>query len=403
MISLELFDRARCTREQKASVITTALDILNLAEQARREGILSLEEVIENCSQPFLQKLLMMVVDSVDPEVIRSVGETSIAMSALSGQELLEAMIILEGALSIQKGDNPYILHLLLSAYLGNDVDLLDYEDPLHLNDSPIAETESKATPQERGVEMQSIAEDIRNGIMLTDIQITSLESSCRASNPFQDMQTEIAAIALMYMDENARMVAMNSLTTEKQSYVLQAICELSDFDAASFIELARSSLQNMVNVMQANYRPAGGFGAAAALLRSLPRQSVNIILENLKKAKPELAIRLHDSLFTFEDIIFIEDLAMQKVIREVDSIDLTHALKGASPAISAKFFNNVSARVARALREDMEFMGPILIADIKEARKKIITIIRHLEECGDVVLIYPDEDRELMTRADLI
>jgi flagellar motor switch protein FliG len=115
--------------------------------------------------------------------------------------------------------------------------------------------------------------------------------------------------------------------------------------------------------------------------------------MEDVEKSKPEIAIQLRDSLITFDDIVFIDDRSIQKVIREVDTFDFTRALKGASDAVTGKFFNNVSARAGRALREDMEFMGPVMIADIKDARQRIIAIIRQLEESGELVISYPEED----------
>jgi len=266
MISLELFDRAQCTREQKAGVVMTALDLLDLAHRSRREGLLSLEESIDTCTKPFLKKLLSMVCDSVEPEVVRSVGETSISISSLSGHELLDAMVTLEGALSIQKGENPHVTYLLLSAYLGNDVDLLDYEDPLQLQELNTIELEATETRREVGVDIQSIDKNIHNEIPLTDDQIISLNSSKMASNPFQDMQVEVLAIAMMYMEENTRRKVIESLSLQKQSEVIKAIYVMSDFDTASFIELARSALQDIVNVLQTNYKPAGGLGDALAL-----------------------------------------------------------------------------------------------------------------------------------------
>ncbi len=395
MINLDFFDRAQCTREEKTGAVLIALELLALSEQARRKGILSIEfeELIETCSKPFLRTLIRMVVDVVDPEVIQSIGETRIKMSGASGSELLESMISLEGILSLQKGDNPYILYLLLSAFLGNDADLLEYSDPLHLQDSSTEIPDSAAPQKEDGVDLQSIERNIQNGFPLNENQIAHLGSNQWTGNPFQDMQSDLLAIVMMYMDDKSSTATMKSLTQPKQSEVIKEIFRLSDFDAASFIELARTSLQNMVNTLQKNYKPSGGPAAAANLLKSLSRGSIYGIMESLRETEPALAEQLRNGLFTFDDMTLLDDRSIQKVIREVDNNDLIWALTGASPAVTTKFFNNMSARAARMLRRDMDYWRVTKIAAIKEAQQKIITIVRHLEDCGKLIIERPDDE----------
>jgi hypothetical protein len=393
MLSLELLDRARCTREQKAPAVATALELLELSEEARHGGILSLEEHIASCRVPFLGKMLNMIIDSVEPEIVRHVGEMSIAMPALTAAETLEALMIVEGVLSIQKVENPHILFLLLSAYLGPDADLLCYPDPLHFNDPAAVLNEVTELPQERGIDLQNNEKDTRDELMAGDEQVTNLNSSGNLGDPLQYMQTEFVLSAMKNMNKNARSAMMKSLTVEKQSEVVQAICGLDNFDAADFMVISMLTLKNMVEVMRTFYKPDGGSLAAAELLRSLPRRTISRIIEEIGKAKPDIAGQLRDSLFLFDDIVLIEDRSMQKVIRKAGTADTTYALLGASDAVTQKFFNNVSVWVAKTIKDDMVHYWYVRIAEIKEARQRIIAIIRHLEECGEVVIAYPDED----------
>jgi flagellar motor switch protein FliG len=90
-----------------------------------------------------------------------------------------------------------------------------------------------------------------------------------------------------------------------------------------------------------------------------------------------------------FDIIITLHDLAIQKILREVDSYEIAKALKGENETIKEKIFNNMSKRAAKMLKEDMECMGPIRTSDVKEAQEKILMIIRHLEEVGEIVIAY--------------
>jgi hypothetical protein len=89
----------------------------------------------------------------------------------------------------------------------------------------------------------------------------------------------------------------------------------------------------------------------------------------------------------SFQVITSLDDRATQKMLREVDAIDLAKALKGAAEDIQDKIFKNMSARAAQMIKEDMEYMGPVRVAEVNESRKKITDIIRHLEQTGEIII----------------
>jgi flagellar motor switch protein FliG len=91
--------------------------------------------------------------------------------------------------------------------------------------------------------------------------------------------------------------------------------------------------------------------------------------------------------MFVFEDIVMLDDRAIQRVLRETDSQELAKALKVVATAVQDRIFNNISKRAAAMLKEDMEYMGPIRLMDVEDAQQKIVSIIRHLEETGEIVV----------------
>ena len=107
----------------------------------------------------------------------------------------------------------------------------------------------------------------------------------------------------------------------------------------------------------------------------------------------PELAEEIKKRMFVFEDIVMLDDRSIQKVMREVDSQELAKALKSVDTEVQDKIFRNMSKRAAGMLKEDMEFMGPIRLKDVEEAQQKIVSIIRHLEDTGEIVIARAGEE----------
>jgi flagellar motor switch protein FliG len=97
--------------------------------------------------------------------------------------------------------------------------------------------------------------------------------------------------------------------------------------------------------------------------------------------------------MFVFEDIVMLDDRAIQKVMREVDSQELAKALKSVDSEVQDKIFKNMSKRAASMLKEDMEYMGPVRLKDVEESQQKIVSIIRHLEDTGEIVVARAGED----------
>ena len=91
--------------------------------------------------------------------------------------------------------------------------------------------------------------------------------------------------------------------------------------------------------------------------------------------------------MFVFEDILSLDDRAIQRVLRDVDNGDLAIALKNANEEVQNVIFNNLSKRLATMIKEDMDFMGPVRLKDVEEAQQKIVNIVRKLEDSGEIVI----------------
>nr|WP_330428709.1 FliG C-terminal domain-containing protein [Roseburia sp. AM51-8] len=126
---------------------------------------------------------------------------------------------------------------------------------------------------------------------------------------------------------------------------------------------------------------------AIVAILNTVDRGTEKRIMESLEIEEPELADEIRKKMFVFEDILLLDDRAIQRVMRDVDNSDLSVALKGANEEVQAAIFKNMSSRMATMIKEDMEFMGPVRMKDVEEAQQKIVGIIRKLEDSAEIVI----------------
>ena len=134
-------------------------------------------------------------------------------------------------------------------------------------------------------------------------------------------------------------------------------------------------------------YNVIGGVDAVVEILNTVDRGTEKHIMESMEIEEPELADEIRKKMFVFEDILLLDDRAIQRVLRDVDNSDLAIALKGANEQVQNAIFNNLSKRLASMIKEDMDFMGPVRMKDVEEAQQKIVNIIRKLEDSAEIVI----------------
>ncbi|MEK6560272.1 MAG: flagellar motor switch protein FliG [Nitrospirota bacterium] len=130
-----------------------------------------------------------------------------------------------------------------------------------------------------------------------------------------------------------------------------------------------------------------GGPDVVAAILNSLDRSTESAIMGNIEQSHPEMAEKIRQMMFVFEDLMNIDDRGMQEIMKEVSKEDLMLSLKGAGDEIKAKFFKNMSERAAQGVKEDMEAKGPVRVSEIEKSQQAILKIAKRLEEEGKIVI----------------
>ena len=205
--------------------------------------------------------------------------------------------------------------------------------------------------------------------------------------NFIQDEHPQTIALILSYLNPSQAALIISALPPDRQSDVAKriAMMDRTSPDVIKEVEkILESKLSSLVNQ---DYTIIGGVDAVVDILNTVDRSTEKHIMETLEIDEPELADEIRKKMFVFEDILLLDDRAIQRVLRDVDNSDLAIALKGANEEVQNAIFNNLSKRLAVMIREDMEFMGPVRMKDVEEAQQKIVNTIRRLEDAAEIVI----------------
>ncbi|MDR2070786.1 MAG: flagellar motor switch protein FliG [Treponema sp.] len=211
--------------------------------------------------------------------------------------------------------------------------------------------------------------------------------------NFIQQEHPQTIALILAYLEPNKASIILQNLPHEVQSDVARRIATMDRTSPEVLREVERVLEKKLSTLSSEDYTAAGGVGSIVEILNLVDRASEKQIIEALEDEDPELAEEIKKRMFVFEDIVLLGDRDIQKVMREVDSQELAKALKSVDTEVQDKIFKNMSKRAAGMLKEDMEYMGPVRLKDVEEAQQKIVAIIRHLEDSGEVVIARSGED----------
>lgn len=205
--------------------------------------------------------------------------------------------------------------------------------------------------------------------------------------NFIQDEHPQTVAMILSYLSSNQAAMIISALPPEKQADVAKRIA-LMDRTSPDIIKEVESVLEKkLASLINQDYTIVGGVDAIVAILNTVDRATEKHIMETLEIDEPELADEVRKKMFVFEDILLLDDRAIQRVLRDVDNKDLAIALKVANEEVKNVIFKNQSKRLAAMIQEDMEFMGPVRMKDVEEAQQKIVGIIRKLEDNAEIVI----------------
>ena len=205
--------------------------------------------------------------------------------------------------------------------------------------------------------------------------------------NFIQDEHPQTIAMILSYLTSAQAALVIGALPPEKQADVAKRIAMMDRTSPDVIKEVERVLEKKLSSLVNQDYTIVGGVDAIVNILNTVDRTTEKHIMESLEIEEPELADEIRKKMFVFEDILLLDDRAIQRVLRDVDNADLGVALKAANEEVQNAIFKNLSKRLAAMLKEDMEFMGPVRMKDVEEAQQKVVSVIRKLEDSGEIVI----------------
>ena len=205
--------------------------------------------------------------------------------------------------------------------------------------------------------------------------------------NFIQDEHPQTIALIMSYLSPAQSSMILSALPPERQSDVAKRIAMMDRTSPDVIKEVEKVLESKLSSLVNQDYTIIGGVDAVVEILNSVDRGTEKHIMETLEVEEPELADEIRKKMFVFEDILLLDDRAIQRVLRDVENADLSIALKGSNENVQGAIFKNLSKRLAAMIKEDMEFMGPVRMKDVEEAQQKIVNIIRKLEDSGEIVI----------------
>ena len=205
--------------------------------------------------------------------------------------------------------------------------------------------------------------------------------------NFIRDEHPQTIAMILSYLTSAQAALVIGALPPEKQADVAKRIAMMDRTSPDVIKEVERVLEKKLSSLVNQDYTIVGGVDAIVNILNTVDRTTEKHIMESLEIEEPELADEIRKKMFVFEDILLLDDRAIQRVLRDVDNADLGVALKAANEEVQNVIFKNLSKRLAAMIKEDMEFMGPVRMKDVEEAQQKVVSVIRKLEDSGEIVI----------------
>ena len=205
--------------------------------------------------------------------------------------------------------------------------------------------------------------------------------------NFIQDEHPQTIAMILSYLTPSQAALVLGALPPEKQADVARRIALMDRTSPDVIKEVEKVLEKKLSSLVNQDYTIVGGVDATVNILNTVDRATEKHIMETLEIEEPELADEIRKKMFVFEDILLLDDRAIQRVLRDVENADLELALKSSNEEVQNVIFKNLSKRLASMIKEDIEFMGPVRMKDVEEAQQKIVNIIRKLEDAGEIVI----------------
>ncbi len=212
------------------------------------------------------------------------------------------------------------------------------------------------------------------------------------------DEHPQTIALLLSHVPGHYAAEVLAGLEAEKQLEVIRRIASIGRTSPEAVAELEYGLEMRLSSMVSQQHSAAGGVEAVAEILNVCERSIERTIMESLGREDPELSDEIRRLMFVFEDICKLNDRDIQSLLKNVETAQWAMSLKGASQTLQEKVMRNMSSRAAENLREEMEYLGSVRVSEVESVQQKIVDIVRHLEDTGEISRPTGDEEEEYVS-----
>ena len=299
------------------------------------------------------------VLKHMSPKEVQRMGETIAAMKAVPNDRVDKVIDRFEaqaGSESLLVADSNEYVKAVLRKALGDDKANL-------LIDRILQGSDTTGIESLKWMDANSVAELLRN------------------EHP------QIAAAILVHLEFDHAAAVLKLFAERQRNEVLLRIATLDGIQPVALRDLNEVMSKVLAGGDRTKKASLGGAKAAAEMLNMMGGAIETSVLDFVRDADGDLAQKIMDNMFTFDDLEKVDDKGFQALLKEVQSESLVLALKGASPTLREKIFKNMSSRAAETLKEDLEGRGPVRLSEVEAEQKEMLKIVRRLADEGVIVL----------------
>jgi flagellar motor switch protein FliG len=299
------------------------------------------------------------IIKYLSPKEVQSLGAAMVAAADLS-QEAVNVVLdefvdLLKKQTSLSLGNSDYVEKVMRRA----------------LGDDKAASVLGRIMPGQgtKGLEI------------LSWMDARSIAEMIRGEHP------QVVAIILSLLEHQVAADVLIYLPSETRAEVIQRVASLDTVQPSAMAELEAIMKMQFSKSSSAKSSSFGGIQAAAKIMNVTKTELESQIMMGLSEIDPDLQQKIQDNMFTFENLVTVDNKGIQVLMRNVEPDMLMVALKGASEAVKDRFLENMSERARGMFKDDMEAKGPVRLADVEETQKKIMRIARKLSDSGELML----------------
>lgn len=203
-----------------------------------------------------------------------------------------------------------------------------------------------------------------------------------------QHERPQVIALIMSYMDPQQAAQVLEQLPEKKRIATIEGIARMDRVSPEAIAIVEEEMKRKFATIITSeDNMNLGGVDYVADVMNHVDRSNERKIFEELDKTNPELAVDIRSRMFVFENILDMDDRSVQRFIRDCEAKDIVYALKSASEEMREIFFNNMSKRMADTVQGDLETTTNVRLKDAEEAQQRIVNVIRHLEDIGEVII----------------